>query len=247
MPPFALSELKLRRPAGRPGIVTRPALIDRLSSVETPGVISVVAPAGYGKTTLLAQWAESWQPRVAWVSADRRDNDPAVLLAYLATALDGSSRSHPRCCECWTSSVAAITVVPSAGRPRSRRCASPWPWSSTTRRRSPTRSALDTIAELALVLSGRIPVCHRLAGHRCRCRRPGCARTAASSRSAPTTSPCPDREAAALLSGAGVDVGAQRRRRPRPAHRGLAGGPLPRRAGDAGRQSTRRSRVLGHR
>jgi LuxR family transcriptional regulator, maltose regulon positive regulatory protein len=38
-------------------------------------VISVVAPAGYGKPILLAQWAESPQPRVAWVSADHRDND----------------------------------------------------------------------------------------------------------------------------------------------------------------------------
>jgi LuxR family maltose regulon positive regulatory protein len=87
MPNFALSESKLRHPAGRPGIVARPALINRLSSVEAP-VISVVAPAGYGKTTLLAQWGEVWQPRVAWVSADHRDNDPAVLLTYLATAVD---------------------------------------------------------------------------------------------------------------------------------------------------------------
>ena len=67
MPGFALLESKLRRPAGRPGIMARPALVERLSSDVTPGVISVVAPAGYGKTTLLAQWAESWQQRVAWV------------------------------------------------------------------------------------------------------------------------------------------------------------------------------------
>ena len=80
MPPFVLSEAKLRRPAVRPGIVSRRALVDSLSSVDTAGVISVVAPAGYGKTTLLAQWAESRHPRVAWVSADHRDNDPAVLL-----------------------------------------------------------------------------------------------------------------------------------------------------------------------
>src|SRR5204863_2105749 len=85
---FALSESKLRPPAGRSGIVARPELVGRLSSVATPAVISVVAPTGYGKSTLLAQWAESWQPRVAWVSADQRDNDPAVLLTYLATALD---------------------------------------------------------------------------------------------------------------------------------------------------------------
>jgi LuxR family maltose regulon positive regulatory protein len=63
---FALSQAKLRQPASRPGIVDRPALVDRLSSIASPAVISVVAPAGYGKTTLLAQWAEHWQPRVAW-------------------------------------------------------------------------------------------------------------------------------------------------------------------------------------
>ena len=50
--------------------------------------MSVVAPPGYGKTTLLAQWAERKAPRVGWVSADDHDNDPAVLLTYIAVALD---------------------------------------------------------------------------------------------------------------------------------------------------------------
>jgi LuxR family maltose regulon positive regulatory protein len=50
--------------------------------------VCVVAPAGYGKTTLLGQWAERTRRRVAWVSVDRRDNDPVVLLTYLAVALD---------------------------------------------------------------------------------------------------------------------------------------------------------------
>ena len=58
--------------------------------------MAVVAPAGYGKTTLLAQWAERMQPRVAWISADDRDNDPAVLLTYLAVALDRVERIDPR-------------------------------------------------------------------------------------------------------------------------------------------------------
>jgi LuxR family maltose regulon positive regulatory protein len=72
----------------RPGIVNRPELLDRLVEPGTPSLISVVAPAGYGKTTVLAQWAAVKQRRVAWVSADRGDNDPAVLLAYLAAAAD---------------------------------------------------------------------------------------------------------------------------------------------------------------
>jgi LuxR family maltose regulon positive regulatory protein len=59
-------------------------------------VLTVTAPAGYGKTSLLAQWAQRRQPRVAWVSADHRDNDPVVLLTYLAVALDRVERIEPR-------------------------------------------------------------------------------------------------------------------------------------------------------
>jgi LuxR family maltose regulon positive regulatory protein len=47
-----------------------------------------VAPPGYGKTTLLAQWSKRKGHRVGWVSIDRRDNDPVVLLTYVAAALD---------------------------------------------------------------------------------------------------------------------------------------------------------------
>ena len=50
-------------------------------------MISVVAPPGYGKTTLLAQWADRTPVRVGWVSADVEDNDPTVLLSYIAVAL----------------------------------------------------------------------------------------------------------------------------------------------------------------
>jgi LuxR family transcriptional regulator, maltose regulon positive regulatory protein len=111
MPDFALSESKLRHPVGRPGIVARPALIDRLSSVETP-LISIVAPAGYGKTTLLAQWGEIWQPRLAWVSADHRDNDPAVLLTYLAAAVGRIEPLRPAVLRTLVRPGNAIAVVP---------------------------------------------------------------------------------------------------------------------------------------
>jgi LuxR family maltose regulon positive regulatory protein len=62
-------------------------LLDRLLAPDVPPVISVAGPAGYGKTTLLAQWAER-KGRVGWVSVDQRDNDPTVLLTYLAAAVD---------------------------------------------------------------------------------------------------------------------------------------------------------------
>lgn len=51
----------------------------------------VSAPAGFGKTTLLATWAKllpSEQSRAAWVSLDEGDNEPALFWRYVLTALD---------------------------------------------------------------------------------------------------------------------------------------------------------------
>jgi LuxR family maltose regulon positive regulatory protein len=54
----------------------------------TRPIVSVVAPAGYGKTTLLVQWAERSGQAVAWVSVDEQDNDSKGLLGAVARALD---------------------------------------------------------------------------------------------------------------------------------------------------------------
>src|SRR6185312_464528 len=63
-------------------------LIERLARADSRPVVSVVAPPGYGKTTLLSQWAERNGQAFAWVSVDEGDNDPKVLLAYVAEALN---------------------------------------------------------------------------------------------------------------------------------------------------------------
>jgi LuxR family maltose regulon positive regulatory protein len=86
-PSFELQESKLHPPWPGPGMVPRTALLKRLETAPTTRLLCVTAPPGYGKTTLLAQWAER-RGGVAWVSLDRRDNDPVVLLSYLAVALD---------------------------------------------------------------------------------------------------------------------------------------------------------------
>ena len=108
---FELLESKFHPPVPRPGIVARTALVDRLATAQAP-VIAVVAPPGYGKTTLLAQWAEGVWPRVAWVSCDDGDNDPVVLLSALAVALDRIEPIDPTVFWALTSSGAGITVVP---------------------------------------------------------------------------------------------------------------------------------------
>jgi LuxR family transcriptional regulator, maltose regulon positive regulatory protein len=120
---FQLPESKFQPPAARAGIVARAALVDRLAAAEAP-VITVVAPPGYGKTTLMAQWAERIGPRVAWICCDEKDNDPVVLLSALAAALDRIEPVDPAIFWALASSGAGITAVPrfvsavaSMGRP----------------------------------------------------------------------------------------------------------------------------------
>ena len=80
-------ETKLVPPFPRKGIVVRHGLLERLSERDEP-VVALIAPAGYGKSTLLSQWADRRQAPVAWLSADERDNDPATLLRGLTAAID---------------------------------------------------------------------------------------------------------------------------------------------------------------
>ena len=88
---------KLRRPLVRQGTVPRSSLIERLAQGDGRPVVSVVAPSGYGKTTVLSQWAERNGQSFAWVSVDERDNDPKVLLTYVAEALDAIPARSSRC------------------------------------------------------------------------------------------------------------------------------------------------------
>jgi ATP/maltotriose-dependent transcriptional regulator MalT len=70
--------------------VKRPRLREVLAAGEGRALTLVSAPAGFGKTTLLAEWAENWSAlgrSVAWVSLDETDNDPTRFLSYLVGAL----------------------------------------------------------------------------------------------------------------------------------------------------------------
>ena len=87
-------EAKVRPPSLRQGLIARPALVNRLRREAAP-VVSVVSPAGYGKTTLLAQWAAAEPRPVAWLTIDARDNDPVVLLPHVVAALDLGGGARP--------------------------------------------------------------------------------------------------------------------------------------------------------
>ncbi len=116
-PGFDLMTSKLRRPAARPGTIPRSALIGRLAADGSPPIVSVVAPSGYGKTTLLAQWAARDGEAFAWVSLDDRDNDPKVLLSYVAAALDLVQPVGDQVFEALASNTSSVpgTVVPRLG------------------------------------------------------------------------------------------------------------------------------------
>ncbi len=86
--PDVLLATKLHMPGPRPDLVPRPRLVEALDEGLSRGVALVCAPAGYGKTVLLADWVRRGQQPVAWLSLDAGDNDPARFWHHAVAALD---------------------------------------------------------------------------------------------------------------------------------------------------------------
>jgi LuxR family maltose regulon positive regulatory protein len=80
---------KLYRPSTTTNLVTRPRLTQQLDDALRQGhpLILVVAPAGYGKTTLVTDWLGQASIPAAWLSLDEADNDPVRFFAYVVAAL----------------------------------------------------------------------------------------------------------------------------------------------------------------
>ena len=91
--PAALLETKFYVPGPRRGLVPRPRLSERLDHGTASKLMLISAPAGFGKTTLLAGWLAAGpagpggERRAAWLSLDERDNDPASFWTYVIAAL----------------------------------------------------------------------------------------------------------------------------------------------------------------
>ena len=87
---------KLYVPRLRRGLVARPRLLERLRRGEESRLTLVSAPAGFGKTTLLAEWlgeTPSEYRSVAWLSLDPSDSDPSSFWTYVVAAVQ---RAVPR-------------------------------------------------------------------------------------------------------------------------------------------------------
>jgi LuxR family maltose regulon positive regulatory protein len=84
----SLLATKLYVPRTHSGFVRRPRLLAQLDAGSVRPLSLVCAPAGFGKTSWLADWSQARQRSVAWLSLDSGDNDPARFWRYAAAALD---------------------------------------------------------------------------------------------------------------------------------------------------------------
>ncbi len=91
--------------------------MNRLRATRSSRLVTLVAPAGYGKSTVLAQWANRDERQLAWLSLDERDDDAVVLLRHLAAALNELEPIAPEVLHAladpgesvWTSAVPRVT------------------------------------------------------------------------------------------------------------------------------------------
>jgi LuxR family maltose regulon positive regulatory protein len=94
----SLLTTKLFIPPTRPELVHRPRLIEKLNDGLHRKLTLISAPAGFGKTTLVTDWLDNLQGdvknetqaknKIAWLSLDEGDNNPARFLSYFIAALN---------------------------------------------------------------------------------------------------------------------------------------------------------------
>jgi len=90
----------------RAGAVSRAGLVEAARSSGCR-LVAITAPAGYGKSTFLAEWAAAEDRRVVWVRLDRFDDDPAMLVVSLASA----------CCRAGLGGADLVAGMEGAGGP----------------------------------------------------------------------------------------------------------------------------------
>jgi len=130
---FPLLESKLTPTPPRAGTIPRAALVNKLRAARGVNVAVVAAPAGYGKTTLLAEWERRDERPFAWLSLDESENDPTVFLTYVAAALDRVQALDPEVLEALAATRSSLqTNVARLGR-------------SLSAMRSPLVLALDDV------------------------------------------------------------------------------------------------------
>jgi ATP/maltotriose-dependent transcriptional regulator MalT len=140
-------EAKIQPPILRTAPVQRARLRDRLAAVpDDVPLVLLTAPAGYGKTTVLNQWAAVDRRRFGWVTLDRADSDPVRLADHVALALDRmGALDHGEVLD------SGVLRALAAGNASSHVLALPHLLASLCRRSRPGVLVLDDFHELANV------------------------------------------------------------------------------------------------
>lgn len=86
IPEFVLAT-KLYPPPSRADLLSRPQLVERLQANFQQSLTLLCAPAGFGKSTLLSEWAHSHSATTVWLSLDESDNEPAQFMRYFIAAI----------------------------------------------------------------------------------------------------------------------------------------------------------------
>jgi LuxR family transcriptional regulator, maltose regulon positive regulatory protein len=89
----SLIRTKLHLPLTRPGLVSRPRLLERIKHGLSGPLTLITAPAGFGKTTLVATCVADFGMPIAWLSLDKDDNQAERFLYYLVAALQNADNS----------------------------------------------------------------------------------------------------------------------------------------------------------
>jgi len=87
MSPDTVLKTKLFIPPLREETISRSRLIELINKNINKKVLLVSAPAGFGKSTLLAEWVAQTKLPVAWISLDQTENDPINFLTYLISSV----------------------------------------------------------------------------------------------------------------------------------------------------------------
>ena len=85
--PIPILSLKLQIPPSRLLLVSRERLLEMLNEGVHRKLTLISAPAGYGKSTLLSEWAAGYKWRLGWITLAAADNDTERFLAYLISAI----------------------------------------------------------------------------------------------------------------------------------------------------------------
>src|SRR5215217_1130074 len=107
-----LIRAKLYPPRLSPDLVPRPRLVQKFNEGLARKLSLVSAPAGFGKTTLLSEWAQQAPCPVAWVTFDQDDDDLHSFLTYFVAALESV---YPHSCDQTQSLLNAPTLPPLNG------------------------------------------------------------------------------------------------------------------------------------